>query len=266
MALAAPVLADCISGKTSHVQLLDGTESSDDVAGGIDFLDRHFVPSGHCLLTSPTSPVFVEASYDDACVPVVASVAPGSVTCFAGSTCRGGQMPHITLPLSPCQQSPESSSSATGGVGGATQAGKRKGAIHRCNCGNVQTCQLRKAQANFRKSLRRGFLSPLAAQGNGEEHAEDTWQTGDAELQASQAQAERDKADMLAKQLQACREEAAWLRSRVERLILELKGSIGTAGKLKLQLVDTAANTGAGQPIAHASVDLDMRQWKDSQT
>jgi len=40
----------------------------------------------------------------------------------------------------------------------------------------------------------------------------------------------------------------------------------GTAGKLKLQLVDTAANTGAGQPVAHASVDLDMRQWKDSQT
>ena len=30
--------------------------------------------------------------------------------------------------------------------------------------------------------------------------------------------------------------------------------------------MDTAANTGAGQPIAHASVDLDMRQWKDSQT
>ncbi|KAL0043259.1 hypothetical protein WJX82_006661 [Trebouxia sp. C0006] len=52
----------------------------------------------------------------------------------------------------------------------------------------------------------------------------------------------------------------------VECLILELKGPIGTAGKLKLQLVDTAANTGAGQPIAHASVDLDMRQWKDSQT
>ena len=43
-------------------------------------------------------------------------------------------------------------------------------------------------------------------------------------------------------------------------------GDTGTAGKLKLQLVDTAANTGAGQPIAHASVDLDMRQWKDSQT
>ena len=48
--------------------------------------------------------------------------------------------------------------------------------------------------------------------------AEDTWQTGDAELQASQVQAERDKADMLAKQLQACREEAAWLRSRVCQL------------------------------------------------
>ena len=40
----------------------------------------------------------------------------------------------------------------------------------------------------------------------------------------------------------------------------------GSAGKLQLQLVDTAANTGAGQQIAHASVDLDMRQWKDSQT
>ncbi|DBA65522.1 TPA: hypothetical protein ACH3X2_003178 [Trebouxia sp. C0005] len=52
----------------------------------------------------------------------------------------------------------------------------------------------------------------------------------------------------------------------VERLILELMGPIGTAGKLKLQLVDIAANTGAGHPIAHASVDLDMRQWKDSQT
>ncbi|KAL0023458.1 hypothetical protein WJX79_005854 [Trebouxia sp. C0005] len=33
----------------------------------------------------------------------------------------------------------------------------------------------------------------------------------------------------------------------VERLILNFKGPIGTAGKLKLQLVDTAANTGAGQ-------------------
>ena len=48
--------------------------------------------------------------------------------------------------------------------------------------------------------------------------AEDAWQISDAELQASQVQAERDKADMLAKQLQACREEAAWLRSRVCQL------------------------------------------------
>ena len=30
--------------------------------------------------------------------------------------------------------------------------------------------------------------------------------------------------------------------------------------------MDTAANTGAGEPIAHALVDLDMQQWKDSQT
>ena len=48
--------------------------------------------------------------------------------------------------------------------------------------------------------------------------AEDAWQTSDVEVQASQIQAERDKADMLAKQLQACREEAAWLRSRVCQL------------------------------------------------
>ena len=40
----------------------------------------------------------------------------------------------------------------------------------------------------------------------------------------------------------------------------------GTAGKLQLRLVDTAANTGTGQPLASASVSLDMRQWKDSQT
>ncbi|DBB13392.1 TPA: hypothetical protein ACH3X3_005125 [Trebouxia sp. C0006] len=79
----------------------------------------------------------------------------------------------------------------------------------------------------------RGFLSPLAAQGTSEEHfspcetreghparsqVEDAWQTGDVDLQASQIQGERDKADMLAKQLQACREEAAWLRSRVCQL------------------------------------------------
>ena len=45
--------------------------------------------------------------------------------------------------------------------------------------------------------------------------AEDAWQTSDVEVQASLIQAEQDKADLLAKQLQACREEAAWLRRRV---------------------------------------------------
>ncbi len=43
---------------------IDGTycNVANDVAGGIDFPDRHFVPSGHCLLMSPPSPVFVEVS------------------------------------------------------------------------------------------------------------------------------------------------------------------------------------------------------------
>ncbi len=58
-------------------------------------------------------------------------------------------------------------------------------------------------------------LKPTTAH---ELQAEDTWQTSNVEVQASQIQAEQDKADMLAKQLQACREEAAWLRSRVCRL------------------------------------------------
>jgi len=58
-------------------------------------------------------------------------------------------------------------------------------------------------------------LKPTTAH---ELQAEDAWQTSEVEVQASQIQAERDKADMLAKQLQACREEAAWLRSRVCQL------------------------------------------------
>ena len=109
-------------------------------------------------------------------VPMMPSAAHGSIKYIAGSTCHVGQMSQFTLPVSACQQSPDSSSSATGGVGrslSAPQLGKRKGAIGWCNDkGNVQTCQLHKAQANFRKSLRRGFLSPLAAQGStsGEEH------------------------------------------------------------------------------------------------
>lgn len=40
----------------------------------------------------------------------------------------------------------------------------------------------------------------------------------------------------------------------------------GSAGKLQLQLIDTASNTGAVKPLATATVDLDMRRWKDSQT
>jgi len=40
----------------------------------------------------------------------------------------------------------------------------------------------------------------------------------------------------------------------------------GNAGKLKLQLMDTAVNTGAWQPVASALVDLDMRQCTHSQT
>ena len=63
--------------------------------------------------------------------------------------------------------------------------------------------------------LQQLFLTPTLAHGW---QAEDVWRTGDVEVQASQIQAERDKADMLAKQLQACREEAAWLRSRVCQL------------------------------------------------
>lgn len=40
----------------------------------------------------------------------------------------------------------------------------------------------------------------------------------------------------------------------------------GSAGKLQLQLIDTATNTGSVKPLATAAVELDMRQWKDSQT
>ena len=40
----------------------------------------------------------------------------------------------------------------------------------------------------------------------------------------------------------------------------------GTAGKLKVQLIDTAANSSKNQQLATAEVKLDMRQWKDSQT
>ena len=58
-------------------------------------------------------------------------------------------------------------------------------------------------------------LKPTTAH---ELQAEDARQTSDMEVQASLIQAEQDKADLLAKQLQACREEAAWLRRRVCQL------------------------------------------------
>ena len=139
----------------------------------LDQLERHT-----CCFAVNTDTRCLQTSCDqahslDAFVPVVASAAPASVSYIAGGTCHGGQMSHSTLSLSPCQQGRQSSSSATGGVGrshGAPQLGKRKGAVDRCNCSIMQTCQLHKAQAKFRKSLRRGFLSPLAAQGSGEEH------------------------------------------------------------------------------------------------
>ncbi|DBA67780.1 TPA: hypothetical protein ACH3X2_001214 [Trebouxia sp. C0005] len=240
MAFAAPLLADRICSKPSCVQLLDEVEGS----GGFYVPEGCFVSSSRCVLVHPSSPVFGETTSGDgddlgSFVPRMPSAAHGSINCNTGSTCHGDQMSQLTLPVSPCQQRPDSSSSATGVVGrshSAPQLGKRKGAVGWCNDkGNVQTCQLHKAQTNFRKSLRRGFLSPLTAQGSasGEEHvsqceargghpassqAKDICQTSDVEVQASQIQAERYKANMLAKQLQACRQEVAWLRSRVCQL------------------------------------------------
>ena len=108
----------------------------------------------------------------DLFVPVMPSTA-ARLSYTAGSTCHGGQM---SPPLSSCQHDVDTSSSPAGSVSrtqSAPQLGKqrkRKGAVDWCNCSNVHTCQVHKAQANFRKSLRRGFLSPLAAQGSGEEH------------------------------------------------------------------------------------------------
>ncbi len=112
----------------------------------------------------------------DAAVPMVPLTAPAGVKIIAGSTYQGGQMPHFTIPPPPCQQIPEARSSPVESVSrshSAPQPGKqrkRKGAIDWCNCSTMQTCSLHEAQANFRKSLRRGFLSPLAAQGTSEEH------------------------------------------------------------------------------------------------
>ena len=112
----------------------------------------------------------------DAAVPVVPSTAPAGVNYVAGSTGHGGQMPQFTLPLYPCRPSPEISSSPAGSVSraqSAPQLGKQrkhKGIFDWCNCNNAHTCQVHQAQVHVRKLLRRGFLSPLAAPGTGEEH------------------------------------------------------------------------------------------------
>ncbi len=85
-------------------------------------------------------------------------------------------MASFSLPLSPRQRSPETRSTPAGSVSRSqslqqlVKQRKRKGAADWCNCSTMQTCQLHKAQATFRKSLRRDFLSPLAAQGASREH------------------------------------------------------------------------------------------------
>ncbi|DBB13390.1 TPA: hypothetical protein ACH3X3_005123 [Trebouxia sp. C0006] len=240
MAFALPLLANGINGETSYVQLLDDFDSS----GGLGVPQGCFVSSNCCVLRHPSPPAIVETTCDvgdgrDAAVPMVPFTAPAGVNFIAGSTYHGGQMPHFPLPPPPCQRRPEARSSPVESVSrshSAPQLGtqrKRKGAIDWCDCSTMQTCPLHDAQANFRKSLRRGLLSPLAAKGTSEEHfspckardglpassqAEDAWQTSDVEVQASLIQAEQDKADLLTKQLQACREEAAWLRRRVCQL------------------------------------------------
>ncbi len=112
----------------------------------------------------------------DAAVPMVPFTALAGVKLIAGSTYHGGPMPHITLPPPLCQQISEARSSPVESVSrshSAPQLGKqrkRKGAIDWCKSSTMQPCPLHRAQANFRKSLRRGFLSPLAALSNSEEH------------------------------------------------------------------------------------------------
>ena len=112
----------------------------------------------------------------DAAVPMVPFTAPAGVNFIAGSTYHDSQMPHFPLPPPPCQRRLEARSSPVESVSrshSAPQLGtqrKRKGAIDWFDCSTMQTCPLHDAQANFRKSLRRGFLSPLAAKGTSEEH------------------------------------------------------------------------------------------------
>ena len=69
-----------------------------------------------------------------------------------------------------CQPSPGSTGSASGSAARpqsephlATQHKRKRGA-HWCSCSGEHFCQLHTAQASFRKSLRRGFLSPLTCE------------------------------------------------------------------------------------------------------
>lgn len=77
-----------------------------------------------------------------------------------------GLLPQFMFPLSPSQPSPASTGSASRSFNRshsephpATQHMRKRGA-NSCSCSGVQCCRLHRAQASFRKSLRRGFLSP----------------------------------------------------------------------------------------------------------
>lgn len=80
-----------------------------------------------------------------------------------------GFLPLLSAPLLRFQQIPKLSHCASVSDGGIRSAAlvtnhtKRKGAPSGCSCSGVQCCQLHRAQANFRKSLRRGFLSPFSS-------------------------------------------------------------------------------------------------------
>ncbi|KAL0023434.1 hypothetical protein WJX79_000959 [Trebouxia sp. C0005] len=60
-AFAAPLLADCVRGKTSCLQLLDEMDSS----GGLGVPQECFVSSGSCELMHLSSTVFVKTTSDD---------------------------------------------------------------------------------------------------------------------------------------------------------------------------------------------------------
>ena len=94
-----------------------------------------------------------------------------------------GLLPQLMFALSPSQPSPASALSASGSVDRsqreshlATQHMRKRGA-NSCSCSGVQCCQLHTAQASFRKSLRRGFLSPWT-----HEHSSESMSNGHTKL------------------------------------------------------------------------------------